>query len=91
MSIGLLIFGLPIAISFYTFQQIAYLVDSYHGETKKDNFLDYAIFVTFFPKLLAGPDAAKNTEKFAKIKIEQTPALKFRRNYFGRCKSHVFH
>lgn len=55
VSIGLLHFGLPVAISFYTFQQIAYLVDSYHGETKKDNFLDYSIFVTFFPKLLAGP------------------------------------
>ncbi|MGD1871925.1 MAG: MBOAT family O-acyltransferase [Mastigocoleus sp.] len=46
---------LPLAISFFTFQQIAYLVDSYRGETKKYNFLDYCLFVTFFPQLIAGP------------------------------------
>lgn len=46
---------LPLAISFFTFQQIAYLVDSYKGETKEYDFLNYAIFVTFFPQLIAGP------------------------------------
>ncbi len=46
---------LPLAISFYTFQQIAYLVDSYRSETKEYDFLNYAIFVTFFPQLIAGP------------------------------------
>ena len=46
---------LPLAISFYTFQQIAYLVDSYRGETKEYNFLTYSLFVTFFPQLIAGP------------------------------------
>ncbi len=46
---------LPLAISFFTFQQIAYLVDSYRGETKEYNFLNYALFVTFFPQLIAGP------------------------------------
>jgi len=46
---------LPLAISFFTFQQIAYLVDSYRGETKEYDFLNYTIFVTFFPQLIAGP------------------------------------
>lgn len=46
---------LPLAISFYTFQQIGYLVDSYRGETKGYNFLNYSLFVTFFPQLIAGP------------------------------------
>ncbi|WP_243299874.1 MBOAT family O-acyltransferase [Bacillus litorisediminis] len=46
---------LPLAISFYTFQQIAYLVDSYRRETENYNFLNYGIFVTFFPQLIAGP------------------------------------
>jgi len=51
----LLQLALPLAISFFTFQQIAYLVDSYKQETKEYNFLNYALFVTFFPQLIAGP------------------------------------
>ena len=51
----LLNLALPLAISFFTFQQIAYLVDSYKEETKEYDFLNYAIFVTFFPQLIAGP------------------------------------
>lgn len=46
---------LPLAISFYTFQQVAYLVDAYRGLTKEYNFLHYCLFVTFFPQLIAGP------------------------------------
>jgi alginate O-acetyltransferase complex protein AlgI len=47
--------ALPLAISFFTFQQIAYLVDSFYGKTKEYNFLNYAVFVSFFPQLIAGP------------------------------------
>ena len=47
--------ALPLAISFFTFQQIAYLVDSYRGETHEYDFLNYAVFVAFFPQLIAGP------------------------------------
>jgi len=54
-NIDLLHLALPLAISFFTFQQIAYLVDSYRGETKEYDFLNYANFVTFFPQLIAGP------------------------------------
>ena len=46
---------LPLAISFFTFQQIAYLVDAYRHETKEYSFLHYCLFVTFFPQLIAGP------------------------------------
>ena len=54
-DIDLLKLSLPLAISFFTFQQIAYLVDSYRGETREYDFLNYANFVTFFPQLIAGP------------------------------------
>lgn len=46
---------LPLAISFFTFQQIAYLVDTYRREAEEYSFLHYALFVTFFPQLIAGP------------------------------------
>jgi D-alanyl-lipoteichoic acid acyltransferase DltB (MBOAT superfamily) len=46
---------LPLAISFYTFQQIAFLVDSHRGQVKLEGFLDYCQFVCFFPQLIAGP------------------------------------
>lgn len=46
---------LPLGISFFTFQQIGFLVDTYRGEAKGYAFLDYALFVTFFPQLIAGP------------------------------------
>jgi len=54
-DIPLLHLALPLAISFFTFQQVAYLVDSYRGETKEYDFLNYSLFVTFFPQLIAGP------------------------------------
>ncbi|MDH5530635.1 MAG: hypothetical protein OEY05_11410 [Paracoccaceae bacterium] len=46
---------LPLAISFYTFQQIAYLVDVGRGTVKSGGFLSYVAFVIFFPQLIAGP------------------------------------
>ncbi len=46
---------LPLAISFFTLQQIAYLVDIYRGERQEHGFWEYCLFVTFFPKLLSGP------------------------------------
>ncbi|MAX65668.1 MAG: MBOAT family O-acyltransferase [Bacteriovoracaceae bacterium] len=46
---------LPLGISFFTLQQIAYLVDVYEGLVKKTPFHKYALFVCFFPQLIAGP------------------------------------
>ena len=49
--------ALPLGISFFTFQQIAYLVDAYRGERGEDTFLDYLLYVVYFPKLIMGPIA----------------------------------
>ena len=46
---------LPIGISFFTFQQIAYVIDVSNGEEAEYNFLHYFTFVSFFPQLIAGP------------------------------------
>lgn len=46
---------LPLGISFFTFQQIAYIIECYRGQIRSNNFLSYALFVSFFPQLIAGP------------------------------------
>ncbi len=46
---------LPLGISFFTFTQIAYLVDTYQGKVREYNFVHYVLFVTYFPHLIAGP------------------------------------
>ena len=46
---------LPIGISFFTFQLIAFLVACYRGETKQYDFVSYLLFITFFPQLIVGP------------------------------------
>jgi D-alanyl-lipoteichoic acid acyltransferase DltB (MBOAT superfamily) len=47
---------LPAGISFYTFQELAYIVDVYKGRLKSaDSLVDYALFISFFPHLIAGP------------------------------------
>jgi len=66
----LLHLALPLAISFFTLQQVAFLIDSYEGLAKEKDFLDYAVFVTFFPQLIAGPIVhhAEMMPQFSKIK-----------------------
>jgi alginate O-acetyltransferase complex protein AlgI len=55
-QIPLLHLALPIAISFYTFHSVGYIIDVYRGYVKPTkSFTDYAIFVAFFPQLVAGP------------------------------------
>jgi D-alanyl-lipoteichoic acid acyltransferase DltB (MBOAT superfamily) len=46
---------LPLGISFFTFTQIAFLVDAYRGEAREPKFVHYLLFVTYFPHLIAGP------------------------------------
>lgn len=46
---------LPLAISFFTFQQITFLIDSFRGKVRETNILNYSLFVLFFPQLIAGP------------------------------------
>ena len=54
--VGSLNILLPVGISFYTFQSLSYTIDVYRGKIKCcDDFLDFALFVSFFPQLVAGP------------------------------------
>lgn len=46
---------LPLGISFYTFQQISVLIDSFNGKCEKYSFLEYSLYICFFPQLIAGP------------------------------------
>lgn len=66
---------LPVAISFYTFQALSYTIDVYRGDVKEEkNLLKYALFVSFFPQLVAGPiERSKNLvsqiQKMEEIRI----------------------
>jgi alginate O-acetyltransferase complex protein AlgI len=51
---------LPLGISFYSFQRIAYLIDCARGEIKKSNFLEFSLFALFFPQLISGPIVLHN-------------------------------
>ncbi len=55
-------FILPVGISFYTFQALGYMIDVYRGDVEPErNFVRYALFVSFFPQLVAGPiERSKN-------------------------------
>jgi len=63
--------ALPLAISFFTFQKIAYLVDSYLGKVKEKSFLNYVLFAAFFPQLIAGP-IVHYSEIFPQFKKAET-------------------
>ncbi|MFI5396499.1 MAG: MBOAT family O-acyltransferase [Candidatus Binatia bacterium] len=55
-SLPVLSIVLPVGVSFYTFQSMSYAIDVYRGHTKPaDRFLDYAVYVAYFPQLVAGP------------------------------------
>lgn len=54
-NFNLLHIMLPLGISFFTFQQLSYVVDSYQRKNLNYDFLSYCLFVTFFPQLIAGP------------------------------------
>lgn len=47
--------ALPVGISFYTFTQIAFLIDIYRGQPQRSTFASYSLFATYFPHLVAGP------------------------------------
>ncbi len=68
---------LPIGISFFTFTQIAYLMDVYLGKVKNDQWLEYGLFVTFFPHLIAGP-IIHHRDVMPQFKNSQTSCFKFK-------------
>jgi len=66
---------LPLGISFHTFQSISYVVDVYRGEQQPvRSFLDYAVFIAFFPQLVAGP-IVRAREFFVDLFNWQAPSL----------------
>lgn len=73
---SLLKIALPLAISFFTFQQISYLVDSYKGYIKEYKIIDYIVFVTFFPQLIAGP-IVHHKEMIPQFKDKSTKRINF--------------
>ncbi|WP_066175926.1 MBOAT family O-acyltransferase [Bacillus marinisedimentorum] len=82
MNMPLLQIVLPLAISFFTFQQIGFLVDSYHGDTKDYNFFNYTLFVVFFPQLIAGP-IVHHTDVIPQFQKEKTFQLNHRNVSLG--------
>lgn len=72
-------FLLPVGISFYTFQALGYIIDVYRGEVRAEkNFFRYALFVSFFPQLVAGPiERSKNL-------LEQMRGMETLRLWDGR-------
>lgn len=75
---------LPLGISFFTFQQISFLTDAYRGEVKECSFVDYALFVSFFPQLIAGPIVTQEEmlPQFARIGKKTFEEEKFARGLF---------
>ena len=51
---------LPVGISFYLFMSCGYLVDVYYEEIEQTHFLNYCLFISFFPQLIAGPIVTYN-------------------------------
>ncbi len=70
--------ALPLAISFFTFQQVGYLVDAYKGQAPVYSWGDYSLFVSFFPQLIAGP-IVRHTDVIKQFHKPQTFSLS-RRN-----------
>ena len=68
---------LPLGISFFTFQQISYLLEKKYLNVEKHNFIEYAFFVTFFPQLIAGPII-----KFKDMIIQIKNQKKVKTNFF---------
>ena len=67
---------LPLAISFFTFQQIAFLTDVYQSKTCEYNLLHYGLFVVFFPQLIAGP-IVHHKEMLPQFEKKQTFILNY--------------
>ena len=64
--------AVPVGISFFTFQAVGYMLDVYHGRIKAEkNFIEYVLFVSFFPQIASGP-ISKAEELLPQIKKERT-------------------
>ena len=69
-------YALPVGISFFTFQALGYIIDVYRGACAEKNFIQYALFIAFFPQLVAGPiERSKNLLK----QVNQTHQFNYER------------
>lgn len=82
LNINPLGFTFPLAISFFTFVQIAYLVDRFRGEAAQEGFVKYALFATFFPQLLSGP-IVRHKEMKSQYAGQEQRHLKWENIYTG--------
>ncbi len=73
---------LPLGISFFTFTQIAFLIDAYQGRVKEYNLINYGLFVTFFPHLLAGP-IIHHTEMMPQFSDTANKAINYKNLVIG--------
>lgn len=76
--------ALPIGISFFTFTQIAFLVDSYRGQANEYNPIHYGLFVSFFPHLIAGP-ILHHQEMMPQFERRETYAFNSTKALAGLC------
>jgi len=74
--------ALPLGISFFTFTQIAYLVDSYSESAREYDIINYALFVTFFPHLIAGP-ILHHREMMSQFKSSDTLPINYKNILMG--------
>lgn len=75
-DIALLELILPLGISFYTFQQLSYVIDYYREDCEKYSFCEYAAYITFFPKLIQGP-LASHEEVILQLRAEENHRLNY--------------
>lgn len=82
MSIQVETILLPLGISFFTFQQIAFLVDTKRGKVNRQPLCDYMLFVTFFPQLIAGPIVSQD-EMLPQFRNHELKKLNAQNLYVG--------
>lgn len=75
---------LPLGISFFTFQQVAFIIDSYKGKGYIPKFVDYCNFVTFFPQLIAGP-IVLSEEMLPQFEDKRNKRLNYENLFNGLC------
>lgn len=75
-DISLLQIAMPLGISFYTFQQLAYVIDSYKGECESYSLLEYAAYTVFFPKMIQGP-IALHSDVIPQLRKEENKHLQY--------------
>lgn len=68
--------ALPLGISFYTFQQLSYVIDSYRRDCERYSFLEYAAYVSFFPQLIAGP-IVYHDELIPQLRAEENHHIRY--------------